>query len=271
MSETADSLPIRLYRKARKLGVWDPDDLDFSEDRRHWQSLGDQEREVILHLTSLFEAGEMGVTVDLLPLVLVIAREGRLEEELFLTTFLFEEGKHTYFFRRFLGEVCEVNGDLGRFSTPSFRRIFEQELPEAMNALLADSSPAAQVRAAVTYNLIVEGVLAETGYHAYHKALARNDLLPGLRRGIGYLKRDESRHIAYGVFLLSRLLEEAPELWPLAERRMDDLLEPALGIVTETFALFEPMPFGLRLEEFTEYALLQFGKRVEHIRLAAAR
>ena len=52
----------------------------------------------------------------------------------------------------------------------------------------------------------LEGVLAETGYHSYFEALEAEDLLPGLRQGLHHLKQDESRHIAYGVFLLTRLV-----------------------------------------------------------------
>src|SRR5436190_11386211 len=110
-----NSLPMRLYQKAKRLGIWDPYDVDLSRDRADWLSLTDLQRVVLLQLTSLFQAGEESVTLDLLPLLMVIAREGRLEEELFLTSFLWEEGKHTEFFRRVLDEVCVETGDLERF------------------------------------------------------------------------------------------------------------------------------------------------------------
>ena len=97
-----DILPMRLYHKAKKLGVWDPQSIDFSQDILDWQRLKDTEKETLLQLTTLFQAGEECVTLDLLPLVMVIAQEGRLEEEMYLTTFLWEEAKHTEFFRRFL-------------------------------------------------------------------------------------------------------------------------------------------------------------------------
>ena len=56
----------------------------------------------MLRLTSMFQAGEEAVVLDLLPLVAVVAAEGRLEEELYLTSFLWEEAKHVETFRRFL-------------------------------------------------------------------------------------------------------------------------------------------------------------------------
>lgn len=265
-----DSPPMLLYHKAKRLGVWDPREIDLTADVAEWQTLTGPERDLLLRVTALFQAGEESVTLDLLPLMLVIAREGRVEEELFLTTFLWEEGKHTEFFRRFLDEVVGADGDLHYLHQQSYRRIFYEELPGAMNGLLTDSSPAAQARAAVTYNMIVEGVLAETGYHGYHEALSRRGVLPGLREGLGYVKRDESRHIAYGVYLLSRLVAEDESLWPAIEARMAELLEPALGVVTETFALYDEMPFGLELDEFLDYARGQFAKRFARIEKARA-
>ena len=74
-----DILPMRLYHKAKKLGVWDPQSIDFSQDILDWQRCNDTERETLLQLTSLFQAGEECVTLDLLPLVMVMAQEGRLE------------------------------------------------------------------------------------------------------------------------------------------------------------------------------------------------
>src|SRR5690349_5698493 len=135
----AGSLPMRLYEKAKRLGVWNPSDISFARDCDEWARLGDLEREAMLQTTSLFVAGEEAVTVDLLPLVLAIAREGRLEEELYLTTFLWEEGKHTQFFRGFLDAVGST-GDLMRFQGESYRRLFAEELPTSMNALLTDAS-----------------------------------------------------------------------------------------------------------------------------------
>jgi ribonucleoside-diphosphate reductase beta chain len=266
-----DSLPMRLYQKAKRLGTWDPYELDFGRDREDWARLSVDEQASILQITSLFQAGEEGVTLDLLPLIMVIAEEGRLEEELFLTTFLFEEGKHVEFFRRFLDEVCGAEGDLHGFHTDSYRLIFYEELPEAMGRLRGDRSPEAQIRAAVTYNMIVEGVLAETGYRSYFLALERNGLMPGLRQGIAHVKRDESRHIAYGVHLLSRLVADDPELWQIARTRMDELLPHAMSFIEETFAGYGPVsPFGVRLEELSEFAQGQFQKRLDRIRRGAA-
>jgi ribonucleoside-diphosphate reductase beta chain len=263
----AETLPMRLYEKAKRLGVWNPSDIDFGRDREDWLTIDDEQRDALLQTTSLFVAGEEAVTLDLLPLVLAIAREGRLEEELYLTTFLFEEGKHTQFFRRFLDEVGGSPDGLARYHGENYRILFEEELPQAMGALIADPSPAAQAHAAVTYNLIVEGVLAETGYHSYFEALEARDLLPGLREGLRLIKQDESRHIAYGVHLLTRLVAAEPALWAVVEERMAALLPLALGVVDEGFARYgDRSPFGLEKDAIAAFAASQFQARLERIK-----
>lgn len=264
-----DSVPMRLWHKAKRLGVWNPADIDFAQDVADWQNLSPKERDLLLRLTGMFVAGEESVTLDLLPLIMTIAREGRLEEEMFLTTFLWEEAKHVDFFANgFLKHIAPDAGDLSHYHTPAYRSLFYDELPQAMHALSTDSSPTAQARASVTYNMIVEGVLAETGYEAYFAALERNNLMPGVRQGILYLKRDESRHIAYGVYLLSRLIAADPQIWPVIEQRMNQLMPIAMQIITEIFAAYDEMPFGLTFEEFSNIAMTNFGRRLQRIEKA---
>lgn len=266
-----DSPPMRLFEKAKRLGVWNPSELDLTRDAADWLRLGDEERDLLLRLTALFQAGEEAVTLDLLPLVQAVARDGRVEEELFLTTFLFEEAKHTDFFARFLDEVARSDHDLSRYHTPSYRALIYEALPTAMGAIAVDPSPGALAEAALTYNMIVEGVLAETGYHAYFTMLEANDLMPGTRAGIRLLKQDESRHIAYGVYLLSRLIAADDAIWERIEGRMHELLLHAMGVIDEAFACYEVMPFGLEMDTFSTYALGQFQKRLDRLEAARGR
>lgn len=186
-----DIWPMRLYHKAKKLGVWDPRDIDLTQDREDWQRLPEEKKTRLRTQIMGFQAGEEAVTIDLLPLVMTMAREGRLEEEMFLTTFLWEEAKHTEFFRRLLDEVLQEQGDL-HYSrgTENERDFLADELPVVMNCLLADPSPENQVRASVLYNMIIEGVAAETGYYGFSRVLDEAGMMPGLRQGIGLIKRD---------------------------------------------------------------------------------
>lgn len=265
------SPPMRLWHKAKRLGVWDPRDVDLTRDAEDWRGLDEEQRDVILRLTALFQGGEESVTMDLLPLMMVMAQEGRLEEEMYLTSFLWEEAKHVEAFRRFLDEVAHERTDLTRYHGPLYRQLFGEALPEAMGRLRHDASPAAQAAASVTYNMVVEGVLAETGYHAYDQMLQRNGIMPGMQQIIGHLRRDEARHIAYGVYLLSRLVAgHGDAVWGTIEQRLNELLPLAMGIVGEVFEPYPVPPFGLRPEDFADFAFSQFGKRVARLEKARA-
>lgn len=263
-----NSPPMRLFEKAKQFGIWNPSLIDLSRDRHDWEQLRDEERDLLLRLTALFQAGEEAVTLDLLPLIGAVARDGRLEEELYLTTFLFEEAKHTDFFSRFINEVARANPDLSRYHTPSYRALIYEALPAAMHRLEQDPSPFNLAEASLTYNMIVEGVLAETGYHGYFTILDTHNPMPGVREGIRLLKQDESRHIAYGIYLLSRLIATDQRIWDHIVERMNELLLHAMGVIDEIFASYDEMPFGLQVEMFSNFALNQFQRRLNRLEMA---
>ena len=259
-----DSVPMRLFQKAKRLGTWDPAALDFSRDREDWRRLTDVERDFILRLLALFQAGEEAVTVDLLPLIFAIAQDGHIEEEIYLTSFLWEEAKHVEMFRRWLTEVAEVDYDLHKYITPSYRTIFFEELPTAMHRLLTDPSRENQAIAATTYNMVVEGMLAETGYHGFRRSLKQNGIMPGMCEGVELTARDESRHIRYGVFLLERLISEDDAIWDVVKARMNEIFPAAMAITPEYWEFYdeENPPFGLQMTEFVEFAAHKFDGRM---------
>jgi len=260
--------PMLLFEKAKRYGIWNPSDIDFSRDRADWEAMNDNQRDMLLRVTAQFISGEEAVTIDLLPLIGAIASQGRLEEEMFLTTFLWEEAKHVDFFSRFMSEVVRTPGDLTRFHTANYQKIICDALPEALNALRLDQSPVALARASAVYNMVVEGMLAETGYHGYFTIMDRVGVLPGQREGIAKLKLDESRHIAYGVYLLSRLMCEEPHVWDVVEETMMELLPHGLGLVEDIFAAYDPIPFPIDPAEMSAFAAGQFQKRLDRIRRA---
>jgi ribonucleoside-diphosphate reductase beta chain len=264
-----DGFAMRLWRKAKKFGIWNPDDIDYTQDARDWQNLTEPERELMMHLAGVFQSGEESVTLDLLPLMQVIANEGRIEEEMYLTSFLWEEAKHIDAFDRFWRSVAQVRPNLEKYHTSSYRAVFYEALPQALHRLRSDPSPVALAEASVIYNMIVEGTLAETGYQAYGTMLERRGIMPGMRRVMTYFKQDESRHIAYGVHLLSRLVSEHGDpVWNAIEAKMNEMLVHALGVVGQMFEPYSEMPFGLEQDEFIGFALGQFQKRLLRIERA---
>jgi ribonucleoside-diphosphate reductase beta chain len=242
-----DSFPMRLFQKSKRLGTWDPLSIDLERDKRDWPRLSAAERDSMLRFLALFQAGEESVALDLLPLVATVAREGRLEEELYLASFLWEEAKHVEFMRRYLDEVAGAQGeDLHRYHTASYRQLFYEALPAAMARLAWDGSPEAQAEAAVTYNMVVEGVVAETGYWSLFTTATRMGLVLGLADGMRHMMRDESRHIAFGVYFLSRLIAEHSGVYDVVQRKMAELLPVAVGLVDEAIACYgSDVPFGV--------------------------
>jgi ribonucleoside-diphosphate reductase beta chain len=257
-----DSFPMQLFQKAKQLGIWNPADISFEEDVRQWINFTDIEKKVLIHLSSMFIAGEEAVTMDLLPLIRAVSRENRLEEEIYLTSFLWEEAKHTEFFSLFIDQVVGRRTDLTQFHGYYYNELFSKEFPDALRKLDEEPTPENQLKASVTYNLIVEGTLAETGYEAYFQMLERNDMLPGLREGISHLKKDESRHIAFGLYFLKRLMKENPGLEEVLEQESSRLLNIAIEVVHEIFEPYPEMPFGLEKSWYIDYASNQFRKRM---------
>jgi ribonucleoside-diphosphate reductase beta chain len=255
-----DSLPFKLFQKAKRFGVWNPTDFDFTQDVQDWKTFTSEQKEQILRLISQFQGGEEAVTRDLLPLMMVIAKEGRLEEEMFLTTFLFEEAKHTEFFRLVLNALGE-KGDLSHYHTETYNTIFNDILPTAMERLEHDHSPEALAEASTVYNMFVEGVLAETGYFSFYQSLEKTGTMPGLLKGIGYLKKDESRHIAYGTFLLQRLISEHPHIFEIVSNKMEQLTPFAIQINQE--GMDNASAFDSDYEATMNFTMKQLSVRME--------
>lgn len=256
------ALPLRDYHKAKRL-LWNPQDLDFTQDRADWAAMSEREHELIRTALGLFLGGEQAVTHDLTPLMLALRREGgHLEEEMYLTTQLFEEAKHVELFAAVLDALGLGEMALGTLAGPSYSALFA-ELTQALDALLSTPSHVAQVEAVATYHIVVEGVLAETGYYGIFKALRTRGLMPGLTRGLELIQRDEARHIAFGLHLLSRLLIAEPTLWKVIDARLNRLLPLAQGVFMELLSGFMPdIPFGVDLGDLLTYASKQYMARL---------
>jgi ribonucleoside-diphosphate reductase beta chain len=241
-----ESLPMHLFQRSQQR-MWQPAALDYSRERACWTALDERERELLLRLVSGFLVGERGVTHELAPLQQALRRQrGWMEEEMYLTAQLFEEAKHVEFFQRWLNAA--LPGVLGR-DIPYVDlqgNLFSERLPAAMQALSSDDSDEAKVRAIVTYHQYVEGVSAEASYPIFFDLLGEREIFPALHEGIQLVRRDEARHIAFGVYLLQRLLEREPRLRSTWESELLSFREYLDEGPNQTFAPFgSDVPFGL--------------------------
>ncbi|NMI01155.1 R2-like ligand-binding oxidase [Pseudonocardia acidicola] len=265
-----DSFPMRLFGKGNGR-QWNPGDIDFSQDAEDFANMTDDERWWTCALAAQFLAGEESVTQDLQPFVAAMAAEGRLADEMYLTQFVYEEAKHTMGFRRFFDAVG-MTGDLHEFIefNDGYMEIFTKQLPDSLYALANDPSPRNQIRASVTYNHIVEGTLALTGYFAWSKVCTSRGILPGIQKLIKHIGDDERRHMAWGTFTCRRHVAADDAMWDVVDERMQELIVPSMGVVTATFDKYEGQdpPFAVDVSEMAEYAMDKLGRRLGAIESA---
>ncbi len=266
-----DSIPMKLFVGGNEK-FWNPDDIDFSRDSGEWANLQPHEQRGALFLVSFFIAGEEAVTEDIQPFMQAMASEGRLEDEMYLTQFAFEEAKHVQVFRRLMdqvGLVMDLNSIIS--DSPGYRKLFYEELPLSLQTLRNDPSPASQVRASVIYNHIIEGTLALTGYHAFRTVCASQGIFPGALELVKRIGDDERRHMAWGTFTCRRQVAADDSNWDVVQDTMAEMLPHALEVVTYFFDQFDEMPFGLDRDEFVAYATTKNARRLGAIESARGR
>ncbi|WP_436346785.1 ribonucleotide-diphosphate reductase subunit beta [Natronorubrum sp. FCH18a] len=270
--------PHRYYRNAVEKH-WDPHDIDLERDREEITELPDVAFEALKESLALFGAGEESVTEDLAPLAVVLDDIG---DQMFITTQLYEESKHTDFFDRYWREVVRPEEERRgqELSSPTdekwfnepYNELFERN-EEAMARLLEDDSPENRAKAHCHYHLTIEGILAQTGYYGLTLAYGENepDLpnLLGLVEGLKLVRSDEGRHVGFGMAQLKSLVidgdvdpdvlrETVGELVPLVQR----------SLVTDDGASSEGGP-GPSPSDLSEYAYNKHEQRMKQITTAS--
>ncbi len=279
-----DRAGARYYRNAVERH-WDPTDIDLGIDVKNLTDAlrdVDPETHVDMIRTSLarFGAGEQAVTEDLAPLAVAL---DDIEDQLFVTTQLYEEAKHTDFFDRYWREViheAESTFDLDR-SSPTDSRWFNESYIElfernekAMDRLLEDDSPETFARAYAHYHLVIEGILAQTGYYGLQKSYSIEHhpelpYLPGLYEGFTLIRQDEGRHVGFGMMKLKDLVSSGEVDPPVLEETVRELMPLVSGIVAD-----ENDPYlddvGVSDAELYEFSAEKHTQRMKQITDAAA-
>ena len=259
------------YRWERQ--QWAAGAIDFSEDRRQWRDeLSPEQRRTFLWGLASFFVGEEQVTNTLVPFVDAAPTE---EQQVFLTTQLVDEARHTVFFDRFYSEAIEGEGEdmparLARQSArlnDGFRTLLLEMLPEAAEGIRRDPANLdLLVEGVVLYHIVIEATLALTGQR-YLLNYARNEgLLPGFRQGFTAVARDESRHVGFGVKFLADMVRADPRYGDVIRSALDRLvpvsatvIEPPGGDMT----YFDPLPYGP--DDLTAFAFASLAKRLRAI------
>jgi ribonucleoside-diphosphate reductase beta chain len=266
---SAESFPMKLFLKGNARH-WNPADIDMTQDARDFEAMTDDERRYIKRLAAQFLAGEESVTQDLQPFVAAMAAEGRFADEMYLTQFVYEEAKHALAFRMWFDAVG-ITEDLHEYteSNEPYTQIFTRELPDSLYALERDSGPANQIRASVTYNHVVEGCLALTGYYGWGKVCSSRGILPGMHKIIKHIGDDERRHMAWGTFTCRRHVAVDDAMWQVVTDRMAELMPLALATVNDgTREWGDNPPFGIDPVELSAYAADKLTRRLGAIESA---
>ena len=272
-----ESKGTRYYRNAVERH-WDPGEIDLTTDRANLADYVEETDRGIDVLNGLrrgvarFGAGEQAVTEDLAPLAIAL---DDIDDQMFVTTQMYEEAKHTDFFDRFWREVIHpVEEEFGlERSSPTdedwfndaYNELFERD-EAAMHALLDDRSPQAFAEAYCHYHLTVEGILAQTGYYGMQQSYSKDShpelpALPGLYRGFTKIRQDEGRHVGFGMTKLKELVTEEG----VDPQFLDDTVNELMPLVTGITADDEEQYLENLGPEPTELREFATGKHVDRM------
>ncbi len=268
----------RYYRNAVERH-WDPFDIDLDADRQTLVEVdyGQAQMDSLRMGLARFGAGEQAVTEDLAPLGVALTD---IDDQMFVTTQLYEEAKHTDFFDRYWREVIHpVEDALGydrssptddRWFNDAYNDLFTRN-ERAMHRLLTDDSPEAMAKAYCHYHLVIEGILAQTGYYGMQKSYSADDHpdvphLPGLVEGFDFIRSDEGRHVGFGMAKLKDYVE-AGEVDPaLLDDTVNELLPMVNGIAADEDYQTD---IGVQPAELEAYAAEKHIDRMNQIKDAA--
>src|SRR5262245_21282881 len=200
-----------LYRRW-EAQQWAVSDIDFSLDRQDWLQATEIEQKATLWSHRLFFNGEERVTSTLAPFVWAAPTP---EIEVFLSTQMVDEARHTVFFEKWWREVC---GTSARDMTQLLKEIRPQT-NEGYNILFYERLPATAQRLAnnpkdldafvegvTLYHIVIEATIALTGQRFELESMREQGLTDrGFYRGFTAVARDESRHVSFGI----KVLQEA--------------------------------------------------------------
>ncbi len=188
---------------------WDETDIDFSADREAWPQLTDAETAQVLGLIAGFVIAETSVSTQLGAYQLVASDESM--KKVFQSQ-IRDEVRHARFFDLVCAEVVGVPGDDREARRDALRAhvstelvdLFEERLPVTAQRLAEEHEG---LTAAVgLYHMVIEGVVLLAGQHAMLDALEGLSVgLPGVRKGMELVLRDERWHIGFG----SRIVQTA--------------------------------------------------------------
>jgi ribonucleoside-diphosphate reductase beta chain len=231
---------------------WDPYAIEgLDDDREKIIEMEPTEDEYYEFCTGIsrFGAGEEAVTEDLMPLGLAL---DDINDQMFISSQIYEEARHTQFFDRYWREVIDPVAEEFGYETyaPTEQHFFNDDYialfdktEEAMHRLLEDDSIENRVKAYCHYHLTIESVLAQTGYYGFQSAfsekgsdnVAKEDWpeLEGLVSGIGKIRSDEGRHVGFGMQKVRTHIQNGDVDEAVVQETLQGLIGHVAGTVSD--------------------------------------
>ncbi len=254
---------------------WQSHTIDFTRDRRDWETMEDDLRERLSWNLSSFFVGEERVTTQFSGLVMAYESQS---EEAFLATQQVDEARHAQHFNRFYEQVIGVDGNFEdrlerarRDLTPEYIEMFDGVLVDWGRRLIENPRDVeAKVDFITLYHMVIEGTLALTGQWLLTDYMERHDILPGWVEGFKLISRDEHRHVAYGTWFLCEKAKD-PALKRRIAERLAELLPLAAAVLVPPGA--DPGNYAIldyTMEETNTYAFNALNRRMKVIGIDVA-
>jgi ribonucleoside-diphosphate reductase beta chain len=252
---------------------WQSNAIDFTQDRRDWESMDDEQRDEMMYGLSAFFVGEERVTTQFSGLVMAYETQ---HEEAFLATQQVDEARHAQHFNNLYGQVLQYDGtfedrlDAAReHLNDAYRVLFDEHLVEVNRALIENPRDIeAKVDYVTTYHMVIEGTLALSGQWFQTEYMEQQGILPGHLEGFRNISRDEHRHVAYGTWFLQQKCKD-PALARRAQDQLAATLPAAAGVlVPPGYTLGEDYTYmGFTAQQMNEYAYTALSRRLKVIGL----
>jgi hypothetical protein len=257
----ADVISYEDLYKRWEQGNWKATDIDFSEDRKGWDSLTEIQRASGLWTYSMFFYGEDAVTDGL---SLYIEAAPKEEQKYFLATQQVDEARHAIFFHRFFKEVIGAGDSVSETLNSTlpelnwcYRQIFGR-LERMSDELIHDRSLPKFAQAIALYHLVIEATLAQPGQHFIEDFFTKNGKMPGFSSGMVNVSRDEQRHIGFGVKALAEMFagEQGDDCKAAVAELLREVMPWSIGVfVPPNWDLRYTREYGFELEEIYAFGM----------------
>ncbi|MDQ4119284.1 MAG: ribonucleotide-diphosphate reductase subunit beta [Actinomycetota bacterium] len=203
---------------------WDETEIDFSADRAAWPTLDETEQAKVLGLLAGFVIAETAVAGNLGNYQIAASAKDETSMEAAFRAQARDEARHARFFDLVASTVAGIPGDDTATRRDYLRKqvaddlvdLFEENLPATAQRLADDHEGLTD--AVGLYHMIIEGVVLLAGQHAMLDTLEKlSSNLPGLRKGMELVLRDERWHIGFG----SRVIQNAA----ISDEKANEMLE----------------------------------------------